>query len=38
MSVPSCLLYNDHSDLIVSYKSIKTSRAITDFAFKIKEK
>lgn len=29
---------NDHSDLIVSYKSIKTSRAITDFAFKIKEK
>lgn len=29
---------NDHSDLIVSYKSIKTSRAITDFAFKIKVK
>lgn len=29
---------NDHSDLTVSYKPIKTSRAITDFAFKIKEK
>lgn len=29
---------NDHSDLNVSYKSIKTSRAITDFAFKIRTK
>lgn len=29
---------NDHSDLVVSYKSIKTSRAITDFAFKVREK
>jgi plasmid replication initiation protein len=29
---------NKHSDLTVSYKSIKTSRAITDFAFKIKNK
>lgn len=29
---------NDHSDLAVSYKSIKTGRAITDFAFKIKAK
>jgi plasmid replication initiation protein len=27
-----------HSDLTVSYKSIKTGRAITDFAFKIKDK
>jgi plasmid replication initiation protein len=27
---------NKHSDLTVSYKPIKTSRAITDFAFKIK--
>ncbi|RZK30739.1 MAG: RepB family plasmid replication initiator protein [Hymenobacter sp.] len=27
---------NDHSDLTVSYKSIKTGRAITDFFFKIK--
>jgi plasmid replication initiation protein len=29
---------NKHSDLTVSYKSIKTGRAITDFVFKIKEK
>ena len=29
---------NKHSDLTVSYKSVKTSRAITDFAFKIKSK
>ena len=29
---------NDHSDLTVSYKPVKTSRAITDFAFKIKDK
>lgn len=29
---------NEHSDLTVSYKPIKTSRAITDFAFKIKDK
>jgi plasmid replication initiation protein len=29
---------NDHSDLTVSYKSKKTSRAITAFLFKIKEK
>jgi plasmid replication initiation protein len=29
---------NKHSDLTVSYKSVKTSRAITDFAFKIKNK
>jgi len=29
---------NKHSDLTVSYKSIKTSRAITDFVFKIKAK
>jgi plasmid replication initiation protein len=29
---------NKHSDLVVSYKPIKTRRAITDFAFKIKEK
>jgi plasmid replication initiation protein len=29
---------NKHSDLIVSYKSMKTGRAITDFAFKIKLK
>ena len=29
---------NKHSDLSVSYKSIKTGRAITDFAFKIKDK
>lgn len=29
---------NKHSDLIVAYKPIKTSRAITDFAFKIKNK
>lgn len=29
---------NDHSDLTVSYKSIKTGRAITDFTFKIKNK
>jgi plasmid replication initiation protein len=29
---------NDHSDLTVSYKPVKTGRAITDFAFKIKDK
>jgi len=29
---------NKHSDLTVSYKPVKTGRAITDFAFKIKEK
>lgn len=29
---------NKHSDLTVSYKPVKTSRAITDFAFKIKDK
>ena len=29
---------NKHSDLTVSYKSMKTGRAITDFAFKIKDK
>lgn len=29
---------NAHSDLTVSYKPVKTSRAITDFAFKIKDK
>jgi len=29
---------NKHSDLTVSYKPLKTGRAITDFAFKIKEK
>lgn len=29
---------NKHSDLTVSYKPQKTSRAITDFAFKIKSK
>lgn len=29
---------NKHSDLTVNYKSVKTGRAITDFAFKIKEK
>lgn len=29
---------NKHSDLTVSYKSMKTGRAITDFAFKIKIK
>jgi plasmid replication initiation protein len=29
---------NKHSDLTVSYKPVKTSRAITDFTFKIKSK
>lgn len=29
---------NDHSDLIISYKPVKTGRAITDFVFKIKVK
>lgn len=29
---------NKHSDLTVSYKPVKTSRAITDFVFKIKAK
>lgn len=29
---------NDHSDLIISYKPVKTGRAITGFVFKIKVK
>jgi plasmid replication initiation protein len=29
---------NKHSDLTVSYKPVKTGRAITDFTFKIKDK
>lgn len=29
---------NTHSDLTVSYKPVKTGRAITDFVFKIKDK
>jgi len=29
---------NKHSDLTVSYKAVKTGRAITDFVFKIKSK
>lgn len=29
---------NDHSDITVSYKPVKTGRAITDFVFKIKDK
>jgi plasmid replication initiation protein len=29
---------NDHSDLTVNYKPVKTGRAITDFVFKIKSK
>lgn len=29
---------NKHTDLTVNYKPVKTGRAITDFAFKIKEK
>ncbi|WP_407589785.1 RepB family plasmid replication initiator protein, partial [Pseudomonas aeruginosa] len=29
---------NKHSDLTVSYKPVKTGRAITDFAFKIQDK
>lgn len=29
---------NKHSDLTVSYKSVKTGRAITDFVFKVKSK
>lgn len=35
---PSVEQIKKHSDLTVSYKTIKTGRAITDFAFKIKEK
>lgn len=35
---PSVEQINKHSDLFVSYKTIKTGRAITDFTFKIKEK
>ena len=35
---PSVDQINKHSDLTVSYKSVKTGRAITDFAFKIKAK
>lgn len=35
---PSVEQINKHSDLTVSYKPVKTGRAITDFAFKIKEK
>jgi plasmid replication initiation protein len=33
---PSVKQINEHSDITVSYKPVKTSRAITDFAFKIK--
>jgi plasmid replication initiation protein len=29
---------NKHSDLTVSYRPLKTGRAITDFSFKIKDK
>lgn len=35
---PSVEQINKHSDLTVSYKPVKTGRAITDFVFKIKEK
>lgn len=35
---PSVEQINKYSDLTVSYKPVKTGRAITDFAFKIKEK
>ncbi|MEG2902781.1 MAG: RepB family plasmid replication initiator protein, partial [Massilia sp.] len=35
---PSVEQINKHSDLTVSYKPKKTGRAITDFAFKIKNK
>jgi plasmid replication initiation protein len=35
---PSVEQINKHSDLTVSYKPVKTGRAITDFAFKIKQK
>ncbi|KRB67016.1 replication initiation protein RepM [Noviherbaspirillum sp. Root189] len=35
---PSVEQINKHSDLTVTYKPVKTGRAITDFAFKIKEK
>lgn len=35
---PSVEQINKHSDLTVSYKPVKTGRAITDFAFKIKDK
>jgi plasmid replication initiation protein len=35
---PSVEQINKHSDITVSYKSVKTGRAITDFVFKIKDK
>ncbi len=35
---PAVEQINKHSDLVVSYKPVKTGRAITDFAFKIKSK
>ncbi len=35
---PSVDQINKHSDLTVSYKPVKTGRAITDFVFKIKSK
>lgn len=35
---PAVAQINKHSDLKVSYKSVKTGRSITDFVFKIKEK
>lgn len=35
---PAVEQINKHSDITVSYKSLKTGRAITDFAFKIKDK
>lgn len=35
---PSVDQINKHSDLTVSYKPVKTSRAITDFIFKIRDK
>ncbi len=35
---PAVKQINDYSDLSISYKTVKTGRAITDFAFKIKNK
>lgn len=35
---PAVAQINKHSDLKVDYKSVKTGRAITDFAFTIKDK
>jgi len=35
---PSVEQINKYSDLIVSYKPVKTGRAITDFSFKIKDR